>query len=177
MIPEEVTAAIVGAGSKAAVDVTGKQGSIKVSVLPYVVVAIQDGQIMVSAKQTMKQARANWGTMAALIKNALQGAKEGFKKNLEFEGVGFRAALEGSNLKLNIGFSHPVIYTPPTGVKVSVEKNVISIFGIDRALVGQVAAEIRKLKKPEPYKGTGIRYQGEVIRRKAGKKAVTTTAT
>jgi|SRR3989344_2954641 len=154
----------------------GKLGVFGLPILPYIVVKIQDGAITVSSTHTMKQGRANWGTMASLVKSALQGVMTGFTKNLEFEGVGFRAAVSETDLKLNVGFSHEVKYSPPKGITLKVEKNVISVSGIDKALVGRVAAEIRKIKKPEPYKGTGIRYQGEVIRRKAGKKAVTTAA-
>jgi large subunit ribosomal protein L6 len=111
--------------------------------------------------------------MASLAKNAVMGAKEGFSKTLQLEGVGYRAALEGRNLILGLGFSHPIKYNPPTGVKVAVEKNIITISGINKALVGEAAAKIRKFKKPDPYQGKGIRYQNEIIRRKAGKKAAT----
>ena len=117
-----------------------------------------------------KQGKANWGTIFALIKNGIKGVSEGFAKNLELEGIGFKASIEGTNLLLNVGFTHPVKFTPPAGIKVVVEKGVIKISGVDKSLVGEVAAKIRKIYPPEPYKGKGIRYQGEVVRRKAGKK-------
>jgi len=119
-----------------------------------------------------KTAQANWGTMRAIVQNAIDGLTTGFSKNLVIEGIGYRANLEGENLILNLGFSHPVKYTPPKGIKISIEKNIIKVSGFDKVLVGQTAANIRALKKPEPYKGKGIRYENEVVRRKAVKKAV-----
>ncbi len=154
--------------------VSGQKGANKVPILPFINVAVEGNSIIVTAKETMKQARANCGTMWSLIKNAVQGVAEGFSKNLEIEGVGFRAALEGKTLVLSIGFVNPARIEPPEGVVVAVEKNVIKVSGIDKELVGRVASEIRALKKPEPYKGKGIRYQGEIVRRKAGKKATAT---
>ena|SRR3989338_420773 len=152
------------------IEVKGKENALILNLLPYISVAAKDGVIEIKSLADHKQARANSGTMTALLKNALKGVVENFTKILEVEGVGFRANLEGVNLVMTLGFSHPVKYTPPAGVKITVEKGLIKITGPDRQIVGQVAAGIRKLKKPEPYKGTGIRYQGEVIRRKAGKK-------
>jgi large subunit ribosomal protein L6 len=102
----------------------------------------------------------------------IKGVKEGYEKKLEIEGVGYKARLEGNDLILEVGFSHPVKISPPEGIKFEVEKNIITVSGIDKELVGQVAAKIRKVRSPEPYKGKGIRYLGEIIRRKAGKKAV-----
>lgn len=127
--------------------------------------------ILLSDKKS-PNARKVWGTNRAIISNAIEGVTKGFEKKLEIEGIGFRAGVEADNLVLNIGYSHPVKLKIPEGIKVSVEKNIIIIFGIDKNLVGQFAANIRKEKKPEPYKGKGIRYQGEIIRRKLGKKAV-----
>ena len=152
------------------VHITGERGTLRVPVLPYVTIVIKDGALFVESHVHHMQARANIGTMAALLKNALRGAKEGFSKSLEVEGIGFRAALEGDILVLNVGFSHQVKFHPPAGVKISVEKNAITVGGIDKQLVGEVAAQIRRIKKPEPNKGKGIHYKGEVIRRKAGKK-------
>ncbi len=119
----------------------------------------------------LKQAQANWGTTRALVQNIIKGLKEGFSKVLIIEGIGFRAALEGEKIVLNVGFSHPVKYTPQKGIKISVDKNLIIVSGESKDLVGQTAAQIRAIKKPEPYKGKGIRYKDEYIRRKAGKKA------
>lgn len=152
------------------VEVKGKEGTLILNLLQHITVTIKDGAISIVSTAGHKQARANSGTMTALIKNALKGVAEGFSKILEIEGVGFRGNMEGADLVMTLGFSHPVRYTPPAGVKITVEKGTVKIAGLDRQLVGQVAAEIRKLKKPEPYKGTGIHYKGEVIRRKAGKK-------
>ncbi len=115
-----------------------------------------------------------WGTYASLIKNMLKGVSEGFSKKLILEGIGYRAELAGKDLILFLGFSHPVKFPAETGLNFQVEKNLITISGIDKEKVGAAAARLRSLKKPDPYKGKGIRYEGEVIRRKAGKKAVST---
>jgi len=119
-----------------------------------------------------KEAQSLLGTATALVESMIQGATAGFTRVLELEGVGYRANLEGNDLVLSLGFSHPVRFTAPQGIAIKVEKNVIEISGVDKGAVGQAAARIRDLKKPEPYKGKGIHYRGEVIRRKAGKKAV-----
>ena len=121
-----------------------------------------------------QQARSNFGTMRSLVANAVLGLTQGFEKVLVVEGVGYRIAKDGSALVLNLGFSHPVRYKTPPGINFELEGNtILKVKGFDKTLVGQVAAEIRALKKPEPYKGKGFRYLNEVIRRKAGKKAVT----
>ncbi len=144
--------------------------SDSLKILPYVKAEIAEGKLIFSIDSNLKQAKANWGTMRALAQNVITGLDKGFIKALEFEGVGFRASMEGENLVLNVGYSHPVKYAPSKGIKISVEKNVIKVSGMNKQAVGQAAAEIRAIKKPEPYKGKGIRYQGERIRRKAGKK-------
>ena len=113
--------------------------------------------------------------MASLTAGAIEGVKQGFTKKLQIEGVGYRASLEGKNLVLSIGFSHPIKFEPPANVKVTIEKNVITVFGPSKVQVGQAASQIRKFRKPDPYQGKGIRYVGEIVRRKAGKKAVATT--
>jgi large subunit ribosomal protein L6 len=138
-------------------------------------VEIKDGQLIVSSSDKIKNVNALWGLMRALIFNMVKGVTDGFEKKLEIEGVGYKASLQGDKLVLSLGFSHPVEFEVPKGIELKVEKNVISVFGVDKELVGQTAANIRAFKKPEPYKGKGIRYQGEVVRRKAGKKAVGTT--
>lgn len=148
----------------------GNKGTYNLAILPFIKIEIKDKMILFAPENNSRQARANWGTMRALTNNAIIGVTQGFEKNLEIEGIGYRANMEGNTLVLNIGYSHPVRFTPPEGVKISVEKNIIKVSGIDKFLVGKTAAEIRALKKPEPYKGKGIRYQGEIIRRKAGKK-------
>ena len=158
-----------------ALHVKGKQGELTIPVLPYCLIETQESEgskfVAVRISHTNRQARANWGTMASLTKNALVGVHDGFKKQLQLEGIGYRANLEGATLVLSLGFSHPIKYTPPAGILLKVEKNIITITGIDKAVVGETAAVIRKFKKPEPYQGKGIRYVGEVVRRKAGKKA------
>ncbi|MBI2406107.1 MAG: 50S ribosomal protein L6 [Candidatus Harrisonbacteria bacterium] len=158
-------------------EVKGKLGALTLPILPFIAVQQKDGALVFTAASDKVQARANWGTMRALAANAVKGVSEGFSKALEIEGIGFRAAMEGKTLVLNVGFTHPVKFITPEGITVAVEKGVIKVSGIDRAQVGEVAANIRKIKKPEPYQGKGIRYQGEVIRRKAGKKVAGAGAT
>jgi large subunit ribosomal protein L6 len=132
--------------------------------------------VLTTATET-KQVRSNWGTLRSLIQNAIDGLVKGYEKTLLLEGVGYKMAKEGNNLSLNLGFSHPVKFAAPEHIVFEVEKNTtLKIKGFDKALVGQVAAEIRGLKKPEPYKGKGFRYSDEIIKRKAGKKAATGTA-
>jgi len=120
-----------------------------------------------------KETMALWGLYGALVSNMVVGVKDEFKKILELHGVGYRASVNGSTLELSLGFSHPVIVKAPEGITFLVEKNIITISGIDKQLVGQVAAEIRANRKPEPYKGKGVRYQGEYVIRKSGKKTAT----
>lgn len=172
-IPDGVQAEI----KDRSISVSGKEGTIALPILEYVNAEATQGGVVVKSEANHKQARANLGTMASLIRNALQGVKGGFNKSLEIEGIGFKAAMEGSKLVLNVGFTHPIKFEPPAGIKISVEKNIIKVSGADRALVGQTAAQIRKIKKPEPYKGKGIHYVGEVIRRKEGKKVAGTGTT
>lgn len=117
---------------------------------------------------------AQWGLWRALINNMVIGVSEGFAKTLEFQGVGYKANVKGQDLELHLGYSHPITVTAPEGVSFDVEKTTIKVSGIDKEMVGHVAALIRSKRKPEPYKGAGIRYSDEVIRRKAGKKAATT---
>lgn len=167
VLPEGVAVSM----ESSAVSVTGKLGSLRVPLLPHTAAERKEREIVVSKTGSTNQANANWGTMRSLLKNAVLGVTLGFTKTLEIEGVGFRAAMEGKNISLSLGYAHPVKFEVPDGVTASVEKNTIVKFtGIDKELVGEVAAKFRALKKPEPYKGKGIRYQGEVIRRKAGKK-------
>ena len=155
--------------------VKGKEGSIVLPILKYTKVESKDNQLTVTSGGANKQELANWGTMHALAQNAINGVAAGFTKELEIQGVGFRASMEGANLVLNLGFTHPIKFTTPEGIKISVEKSTVKIFGADRNLVGQVAAKIRAFRKPEPYKGKGIRYKGEVVKIKAGKKVAGAT--
>ena len=131
----------------------------------------KDCTIILTLAGTSKQSVSNWGTTSAHIKNALSGAVADFSKELSVVGIGFKAALEGKNLVLNLGFSHPVRFPIPEGVKIAVEKNLIRVSGSNKWLVGETAAKIRDLRRPEPYQGKGIRYKDEAVRKKAGKKA------
>jgi len=153
--------------------VKGAKGELKVPVPQGVEVKIEGTELWVTSVAGAASANAGAlaGTTWALAKNAIEGATNGFEKILEIEGVGYRAQMEGKTLVLFLGYAQPVKLSLDPGVAVAVEKNIIKIAGIDKDLVGRVAAEIRALKKPEPYKGKGIHYRGEVIRRKVGKKA------
>lgn len=151
--------------------VKGPKGELSVALLPDVSVSVGSEGIMVSHEGS--SGTENVGTVWSLLQNAVAGVSEGFSKVLEIEGVGYRASIEGKALVLALGFSHPVRFEAPEGITISAEKNTITISGMDKELVGQVAAKIRSFKKPEPYKGKGIHYAGEVIRRKVGKKAAT----
>ncbi|PIU98629.1 50S ribosomal protein L6 [Candidatus Wolfebacteria bacterium CG03_land_8_20_14_0_80_40_12] len=148
---------------------------LKLKILPYLKIEIKDKAISIGIKNNSKQAKSNWGTMRSLVNNTIIGIIKGFEKKLEIDGVGYRASMEKNDLVLNIGYSHPVKFVPPDGIKILVDKNTITISGVDKAIVGNTAAKIRALKKPEPYKGKGIRYQGEIIKRKAGKRVAAAT--
>ena len=153
--------------------VKGPKGELSRPISKEVVFEVEGQTVTVKKTEETKQANALWGTYASHLQNMITGVTEGFSKNLEIEGVGYRAEAQGDKkIKLNVGFSHPVELDAPEGISIAVEKNVITISGIDKDAVGQFAANVRKVKKPEPYKGKGIRYQGEYIIRKQGKKAV-----
>ncbi len=151
----------------------GPKGELSMKKASFVDVKMSDSQILVSILGEDKRGPAFWGLTRSLIANMLDGVSKGYEKKLEIEGVGFKVDLQGNKLVMALGFSHPVEIEAPEGISFAVEKNTITVSGISKMLVGQTAANIRKLKKPEPYKGKGIRYQGEVVRRKAGKKAAT----
>ena len=136
-----------------------------------VFVRIEDNKIIFSPKGDDRQNRAFWGTYRALTNNMIIGVTKGFEKKLEINGVGYRAAVSGKNLELQLGFSHPIIFPIPDGIEIKVDKNIISVKGHDKQQVGQVAAKIRSFRPPEPYKGKGVKYVDEVIIRKAGKTA------
>lgn len=172
-IPEDVIVKIENDILK----VSSKDGkkNIELGLLPGIEANLNENELVFSIKNKDIQSRANWGTMRALTQNAILGVKEGFKKILEFKGVGFKANIEGDSLVLNIGFSHPVNFKIPEGITIVTDKNSITIDGISKYLVGQVASKIRAFKKPNPYRGTGIKYKDEVIRKKAGKTATSGT--
>ena len=166
-VPSGVTANVEGQTVK----VKGPKGALQV-VLPDDVVATMDkGAIKVDPRHETKRARSMWGTSRTLVSNLMTGVTKGFEKKLEITGVGYRAAVQGKNLQLALGYSHDVVYPIPEGIAIATPKPTeIVITGIDRQKVGQVAAEIRGYRKPEPYKGKGVKYAGEYIIRKEGKK-------
>ena len=152
------------------VTIKGPKGTVVLRLHHRINVAVDAQAITVTVPSPdNRNDRALWGLSRQLLANAVIGVTKGFEKRLEISGVGFKATLQGTSLLLNLGFSHPINFTPPTGVSLTVEKNVIVISGIDKQVVGETAATIRRLKPPEPYKGKGIKYSDEVIRRKAGK--------
>jgi large subunit ribosomal protein L6 len=157
------------------VTISGPKGELQREIRPEIEILKENKKIRVLPKIETKKTKAFWGLTRALINNMIKGVTEGYEKKLQIEGLGYKAALEGENLVLYVGFSHPVKLKIPQNLKLTVEKNIITVSGIDKELVGQFAAKIRATKKPEPYKGKGIRYVGEIIRRKAGKKAVGAT--
>lgn len=151
------------------ITVTGSKGTLKQFTMPGINVTQENDDVIVSRINNERVHRSKHGLMRSLIDNMVQGVSSGFSKQLELNGVGYRVALSGNSLRFNLGFSHEVIYPIPQGIEVKVEQNIITISGINKQQVGQVAAEIRALKKPEPYKGKGIKYVGERIIRKSGK--------
>ena len=155
-------------------DFQGPKGKLTTPVPPGISFALQGTELSCKRTNDERQQRAFHGMARALAQNAIKGVTEGFTKDLDIVGVGYKAAVEGNKLVLALGYSHPVNYQIPNGVKVTVDKQTrISVWGIDRQQVGQVAAEIRKLRKPDPYKQKGIRYVGEVLKKKAGKAGAT----
>lgn len=151
------------------ITVAGSKGTLKQFVMPGITVSQEDGNVIVTRVDDQPVHRAKHGLMRALLNNMVTGVTQGFSKKLEINGVGYRVALAGNTLKMNLGFSHEVNYELPQGVTAEVQQNTITVSGISKQQVGQVAAEIRALKKPEPYKGKGIKYEGERIIRKSGK--------
>jgi len=168
-LPIEIPSGVTITVDSGDVTVEGPKGKLVQFITPAVTVEVKDGILRVSPKDESREARAQHGLMRALVNNMVTGVTKGFEKKLEVNGVGFRVATSNNVLDMSLGFSHPVKYTAPEGVAVTNDKMVITVTGIDKQKVGQVAAEIRSLKKPEPYKGKGIKYADEVILRKAGK--------
>jgi large subunit ribosomal protein L6 len=165
-IPEKVTVEV----SDSVVRVKGPKGELEQHVLPVVAVKVDGGNVVVERKGDTKPHRAAHGLTRTLVANMVEGVSKGFRKSLEIQGVGYRVNKAGERLNLTLGYSHPVSYDPPKGISFAVEgTNKIHVDGIDKQLVGQVAAEIRDLRPPEPYKGKGIRYDGEFVRKKLGK--------
>ena len=153
------------------VKVKGPKGEMEFTFTPEIVIRKEEGRILVERPTDQPMHRALHGTTRAVLNNMIVGVSTGFERVLEIEGVGYRAEMDGKNLIVNVGFSHPVVVEPPEGISFDVDMRVrqIKISGYDKQVVGQIASEIRRLRPPEPYKGKGIRYQGEYVRRKAGK--------
>ncbi len=165
-IPQGVEVKIEGQ----TVTAKGPQGTESVTIRPEIEVKVQDNQVVLTKVSDSREADALYGLSRTLVANAVHGVKDGFEKKLEIQGVGYRASMEGKNLNLALGYSHPVIVEPPAGITISVEANTkITVKGSNKQTVGDVAAFIRSKRLPEVYKGKGVRYEGEYIRRKAGK--------
>ena len=166
-IPAGVQAALAGQ----VLNVSGGKGKLSLPISSEVTATIADGHITIAPKDESKHARAMWGTTRALVNNMVIGVSTGFTRNLEINGVGYRAEARGNILHLTLGYSHPIAFQLPAGITAKVERQVvITLEGADRELLGQVAAAVRELRPPEPYKGKGVRYDGEYVRRKEGKK-------
>lgn len=167
-IPEKVEVKIEGPGLM----VKGPKGELRMRLTPLVKVEQKDKEIVVSiSDQENREQRAAWGLLRTLIANMIEGVTKGFEKKLEINGIGYKANVSGPTLVLQVGFSHPINFAIPEGIEIKVEGNIIIVSGLDKKLVGETAAQIRMVKKPEPYKGKGIRYLDEQVRRKAGKVA------
>ena len=169
-LPDGVTVAIDGR----TVTVVGKKVTLTYRTHPHIKVEVVDNVLRCEVIKKTKAASALWGTTRARLANIVKGVTEGFEKKLELQGVGYRAALKGKDLELALGFSHPVKFKAPENITFTVEKEIITIAGPDIVQVGQIAADIRKVRPPEPYKGKGVRYVGEQVRRKVGKVVGTT---
>ena len=166
-VPSGVTATLEGRTIKA----KGPKGELAFDVNENVEVKFEDGQFTLTPANDTKDARSQWGMSRTMIENVLTGVEKGFEKKLEINGVGYRAAMQGTKLQLALGFSHDVVYEPPQGIQIQVTKPTeIVVSGHDKQVVGQVAAEIRSYRPPEPYKGKGVKYADETIYRKEGKK-------
>lgn len=166
-VPSGVTAAVDGQHVK----VKGPKGELAFAVHDDIVVEFKDGKVSVQPKDDTKRARSMWGMSRTMVSNLVEGVTKGFEKKLEITGVGYRASVQGKNLVLALGYSHDVVYPIPEGIQIACAKPTeVLITGVDRQRVGQVAAEIRDWRRPEPYKGKGVRYAGEFIFRKEGKK-------
>ena len=171
LIPETVEVKI----EENVVKVKGPKGELFRKIRPEIRIEAKEDKILVSPKEENRQNKALWGLSRTLIFNMIEGVTTGFEKKLEIQGVGFKAEVKDGEIWLYVGFSSPVVLKIPQGIDISIAKNIITVSGIDKELVGQITATIRKKKPPEPYKGKGIRYVGEVVRRKLGKKAVTSS--
>ena len=169
--PVEVPAGVQLAMTGRTLTAKGKLGELSMELRDNVTVTVDDNKVSVAPNGGERTARMMWGTTRALVANMVKGVSTGYAKTMEIQGTGFRAAVTGPNLVINLGFSHDVIYPVPEGIKITTPRpTAITVEGVDKRLVGQVAAEIRAYRPPEPYKGKGVRYDTETIRRKEGKK-------
>ncbi len=159
--------------SPAELSVKGKGGTLVRAMHPAISITVEGTVAKVEPKNDTRLAKALWGTYSAHLRNMVAGVNTPFVKKLDVQGIGYRAELAGKQIKLSVGFSHPVLVNIPEGITVGVDKNIITVTGADKEALGQFAASVRAVKKPEPYKGKGIRYEGEVVRMKQGKKAAT----
>ena len=165
-IPTGVTVSVDGR----AVAVKGPKGELSITVARPIEVSVEDNQVVVTRPDDERESRSLHGLTRTLINNNIIGVTQGYTKGLEVVGTGYRVQQKGSNIEFALGFSHPVLVDPPSGISFTVEgNNKVTVSGIDKQAVGETAANIRKIRKPEPYKGKGVRYAGEVVRRKAGK--------
>lgn len=167
LIPDGVEASF----QEGVLTVKGPKGELKRSMRDEITLTIKDKEITVEKKANTRLANGLWGTYASHTKNMITGVTEGYRKELEVRGIGYRTEMKGTQLVLHVGFSHPVVFDVPEGLQVSVQDVTITIEGFDKEKVGQFAAQVRRVKKPDPYKDKGVRYVGEVVRRKQGKKA------
>ena len=169
LIPDGVKVEVAGND----VLIKGPKGELSFNCRPEIKVELKEEKIFVSPHKETKRTKAFWGLTRALLANAVEGVVKGYEKKLEIQGIGYRASVDGKDLNLQMGFTHPVKIKAPESINFLVEKNIITVSGINKGLVGEIASKIRKIRPPEPYKGKGIRYLGELVRRKAGKKAAT----
>jgi large subunit ribosomal protein L6 len=168
-LPIAIPSGVTITANDSEITIAGGKGTLTQFTMPDISVQQEGEEIIVTRANDEPKTRAKHGLMRALLNNMVTGVTQGFSKKLEINGVGYRVAAQGTDLKFNLGFSHDVIYKLPAGITAKIEQNTITVSGISRQQVGQIAAEIRALKKPEPYKGKGIKYEGERIVRKSGK--------
>jgi len=169
-LPVAIPSGVTVTAGETEVKVSGPKGNLRVHVLSGVTVVVENGTAQVRTERLTRNPA--FGTMRSLIQNMVTGVTTGFRKGLEIQGTGYRAAMDGKKLVLQLGYSHPIHFVPPEGIEIKVDSPTrLAVLGADKALVGQVAADIRAFRPPEPYKGKGIRYEGEYVRRKAGKAA------
>ena len=169
--PVDIPAGVTIAIADGVLTARGKLGELHLALTDHVETTVEDGKVSVKPRSNVAQARMMWGTTRANIANLIRGVSTGYAKTMEIQGTGYRASVQGTNLVVNLGFSHDVVYPVPAGIKITTPRpTAITVEGMDKRQVGQVAAEIRGYRPPEPYKGKGVRYDTETIRRKEGKK-------